>query len=98
MINWRTTFLAIGQSLWPQKNGAPGVTSPLAAHSREPLLLQTALANIATGIDQDGQLRLQIPGCHSLAAPFILFRLKRSGFSACQVIHENGGLTISARR
>jgi hypothetical protein len=98
MINWRTTFLAIGRSLWPQKKGDQGGTPPLAAGACALSLLRTALADPVTCLDHGGQLQFSIPGCHSLAAPFILFRLKRCGFSTCRVIHENGGLTVSARR
>jgi hypothetical protein len=39
-----------------------------------------------------------IPGCSLPAGPFILFRLKRLGYSACRVSHSIEGLTVSGRR
>lgn len=93
MISWRTTILAIRLSIWPQKNDTLAPTSRRNASST-PYLLN----NLAGNLDNKGTLDVKIPGCHLLAAPFILFRLKREGFSDCQAIHENGGLTIRARR
>jgi hypothetical protein len=98
MSSWRTTILAILVSLWPQKNGVAGDISPLAARPHESPVLRDALANFVISLDHTGQLLLTVPHCHPLAAPFILFRLKRTGFSGCKVIHEKGGLTITARR
>jgi hypothetical protein len=33
-----------------------------------------------------------------LAAPFLLFRLKRWGFSSCRIEVQNGGLLLTATR
>jgi hypothetical protein len=42
--------------------------------------------------------QLRCPGALPVAAPFILYRLKRSGFSGCRVTVERGGLRVDARR
>ena len=39
-----------------------------------------------------------VPGAFSLAAPFVLFRLKRWGFSGCRVSADQDGLRIEVRR
>lgn len=39
-----------------------------------------------------------VPGAFSLAAPFVLFRLKRWGYSGCRVSANPEGLRIEARR
>lgn len=49
-------------------------------------------------LDDGGELRLFFPDCLPLAAPFILFRLKRQGFSGCYVRSAERGLYVAARR
>ena len=39
-----------------------------------------------------------VPGAFLLAAPFVLFRLKRWGFAGCRVTADQDGLHIEARR
>jgi hypothetical protein len=46
----------------------------------------------------EGTRRLFFPYGMPIAAPFILFRLKRSGFSDCRVTVTDGGLLVTARR
>lgn len=48
--------------------------------------------------DQDGTTGFIIRDVLPLAAPFILFRLKRTGFSGCRVIVKDGGLLVTASR
>ena len=40
----------------------------------------------------------RVPGVFPQAAPFVLFRLKRWGFSGCRVTVHQDGLCIEARR
>jgi len=47
---------------------------------------------------QDGTTGIFISNVLPLAAPFILFRLKRTGFSGCRVIVKDGGLLVTASR
>lgn len=39
-----------------------------------------------------------LTGVHPLAAPFILWHLKRNGFSHCRVVAQDGGVTVYADR
>jgi hypothetical protein len=43
-------------------------------------------------------VRLFFPNTYALAAPFLLFRMKRRGFSANRVTVQNGGLLLTAIR
>ena len=45
-----------------------------------------------------GEMRLFFSRVMAIAAPFILFRLKRSGFSGCRVTVTDGGLMVTASR
>jgi hypothetical protein len=47
---------------------------------------------------KDSAVRLFFPYGMPLAAPFILFRLKRGGFSGCRVTVTDGGLLVTASR
>lgn len=49
-------------------------------------------------LDPRGELRLFVPDCRPAAAPFVLFRLKRQGYSGCRVEADGRGLMILARR
>ena len=49
-------------------------------------------------LDSRGELRLFFPGCLAIAAPFVLFRLKREGFSSCSVQASGEGLQVRGRR
>lgn len=49
-------------------------------------------------LDSRGELRLYFPGCLAIAAPVILFRLKREGFSRCSVEASPQGLRVRGRR
>lgn len=48
--------------------------------------------------DPNGTMGFFIPLVFPLAAPFILFRLKRTGFSGCRVIVKDRGLLVIASR
>jgi hypothetical protein len=43
-------------------------------------------------------VRLFFPDTHALAAPFLLFRMKRKGFSSSRVKVQGGGLLLTATR
>ena len=45
-----------------------------------------------------GELRLFFPHCLAIAAPVLLYRLKREGFSRCSVETSDHGLLVLARR
>jgi len=52
-------------------------------------------AMIAMPVDSFPRL---LPGVHAIASPFILWRLKRLGFSNCRVVARDGGLAVFADR
>jgi hypothetical protein len=49
-------------------------------------------------VNSRGELKLLFPGCRAFAAPALLFRLKREGFSVCTVLTSNEGLVVQGRR
>jgi hypothetical protein len=44
------------------------------------------------------KVRLFFPDTYALAAPFLLFRMKRRGFSSSLVTVQDGGLLLTATR
>lgn len=49
-------------------------------------------------LDGEGELNLFIPGANCIAAPVLMFRLKRQGFSRCTIKAAPEGLCLRARR
>ena len=76
---------------------APGTAPPEAGG-----VLSCAPRQICGGMDRlldgKGELRLFFPGCLAIAAPLLLFRLKREGFSRCSVEASDQGLWVRGRR
>ena len=56
------------------------------------------LADLNRAINKGGELKLSFPGCFALAAPLLLFRLKRNGFSTGRVLSTAEGLLLTATR
>jgi hypothetical protein len=56
------------------------------------------LADFNRAIGHRGELALFFPGCLVVAAPFLLFRLKRTGFSNCRAVAAKEGLYLTATR
>ncbi len=103
----RLFAIVAANALFPrtQKGGAPGwnaarqlVPGPREFSPVEPGDIPGILADPSQAVTDDGVLSLFFPGCPALAAPFILFRLKRLGYSRCCVRVVPGGLTLTARR
>jgi hypothetical protein len=46
----------------------------------------------------DETVKLFFPSTYAAAAPFLLFRMKRRGFSASRVTVQDGGLLLTAMR
>jgi len=55
-------------------------------------------ANLHGNLDDAGNLALLFPGALPLTAPFLLFRLKRLGYSACRATVDGNGLILTASR
>ena len=101
------TLFAIASSLFPPVAGRNGGSAIAPDYSNFPIstrVLHTKeeigyyLADLHRGVDPDGGLALQFCGCFAVAAPFLLYRLKKSGFSGCRVSMNNEGLLLSAHR
>jgi hypothetical protein len=82
-----TTLQVIVHSLFP---GSARIVSPGD--------VSFAPADLERATGPDGTLTLRMPRCAAPAAPFVLFRLKRSGFSDCRAIATKEGLLVEARR
>jgi hypothetical protein len=98
------SLLVIAYSLIPPNREHGGKTA-LEKTLSQPLniastkeLIRFYLGDLGRCVDRQGELKLLIPGCLALAAPFLLFRLKRSGFSNCRVLMTGKGLLLCARR
>jgi len=91
--------------VWALKPRRLGVATPRDAVARELAAdgtLNCEPGAIANGmgplVNDRGEIRLCFPGCFALAAPALLFRLKREGFSACTVRTTDRGLLVQGRR
>lgn len=56
------------------------------------------LANLDAAVNQRRELALFFKGCLMPAAPFLLFRLKREGFSSCRIAVLPDGIALNAHR
>lgn len=100
------TIIALN-ALWPpaQTGGAPVRSAARYLSSTPPGFtpvvpadIPLILADPSRAATAEGELALFFPGCPALAAPFLLFRLKRLGFSRCRARVVPTGLTLAARR
>jgi len=56
------------------------------------------LAQPDQALDATGRISLFFPGALPLVAPFLLFRLKRQGFSTCRAVAGRDGILLTASR
>lgn len=71
---------------------SPGTTTIL------PLAFAAVLADLDAVLRPDNSLDLLFAGALAPAAPFLLFRLKRTGFSACTAMVTAEGIRLRGRR
>jgi len=76
-------------------SAGPGSTAREEISSQR---LARIIADLPALVTADGRLSLHLPGCLSPAAPCLLFRLKRLGFSSCRATITPSGLTLTAIR
>lgn len=74
----------------PPENGSMTKISP-AEYS-------AAFAEITSLLRPDGTLELHFDGALFPAGPFLLYRLKSSGFSGCRAVVTANGILLTARR
>lgn len=88
-------------SLFPPASGSRPSTgrgnapTPYTINADE---IAAAIANMGRFTNCDGSLAILFKDALSISAPFLLFRLKRTGFSACRIVRVPGGLVLTARR
>lgn len=63
-----------------------------------PSAFAAVLADLDAVLRPDGSLDLLFRSALAPAAPFLLFRLKRTGFSACMATATPEGIRLTARR
>jgi len=99
--------LVIGRALFPPgpESGSLSGTAGTERLARPPGYTLVAvgdvsyyLADLDRAVGRQGELALFFPGCLAVAAPFLLFRLKRTGFSACRAMMTGEGLLLTATR
>jgi hypothetical protein len=103
MLNFNRLYITLSlirHALVPQRNLAP-VPLPQPGNgtaSIPPEAFAAVLGHLAATLRPDGSLDLLFSGALAPAAPFLLFRLKRHGYSACRAVITPQGIMLSARR
>lgn len=98
------TALVIFRSLAPSRpenappGGADAAASPPGYRPVPSGEIPRYLADLSRAVGKDGKLALFFPGCRAAAAPFVLFRLKREGYSNCSATATADGLLLKASR
>ncbi len=95
------TLLVIANSLFPRKHGAPRCSPNTIPPGYTPVpreAIPACLAALDREVGTDGKLALFFPNCAVAAAPFLLFRLKREGYSDCRATSTGTGLSLDASR
>lgn len=96
----RATYLLIRGSLFPARKG--NFRSPPREYGMRtaipPEQFSSALAEISSLLRPDGTLELHFNDALSPAAPFLLYRLKSSGFSGCRAVVTPQGILLTAIR
>lgn len=95
MLSTLATVKLMWLALLPSTGGAAQPTAAGEVRECEPEEIRGGMGRF---LDRSGELRLFIRRCRPIAAPFLLFRLKREGFSRCSVEAGAEGLLVRARR
>ena len=87
-------------AVWPSRGGRAVVAQarPTGEDGFRTLAPRQIRGGVERFLDGRGELRLFFEGCLSVAAPCVLFRLKREGFSCCKVRTSHRGLYVVGRR
>lgn len=100
------TLLVTANALLPRRNGSsmtgfasnPSGDIASAYMHVPPKKVRLYLADLDSAVNRQYECALFFPDCLAPAAPFLLFRLKRQGFSNCCISMTTGGLALYARR
>jgi hypothetical protein len=96
----RATVLLIKAALFPASRDDISFSAPENGSITHiaPAGFSSALADINSLLRPDGRLELHFDGALSLAAPFLLYRLKSAGFSGCRVTVTDNGILLTGMR
>lgn len=75
---------------WPSAGGGITRTPPQAFAAQ--------LSTLETALQANGKLEILFEDALAPAAPFLLYYLKRNGFSECRAVVEPDGIIVTARR
>jgi len=94
------TVLLIKGALFPVKRRDISCSSPENGNTAHisPEEFSSVCADINSLLRPDGTLELHFVGALSLAAPFLLYRLKSDGFSGCKAVVTPTGILLTAMR
>ncbi len=91
-------------ALFPPRTGSEELRGTAAeGHSAERLagnreIVRFYMADLSRALDSRRELKIIFPGCFVFAAPLLLFRLKRWGFSNGRALMTADGLFLAASR
>ncbi len=90
-------------ALFPPRTGSEELRGTAEGHSAERLAgnresVLFYLADLNRALDSHRELKIIFPGCFVFAAPLLLFRLKRWGFSNGRAVMTAEGLLLAASR
>jgi hypothetical protein len=106
-VQLRNTILSVFYSLVPGFKGPalkPGTpilkkdTRPGGHIESSTQEIHNFLLDPVSALQPAGTLKVLLPHTLPPAAPFVLYRLKRSGFSSCRVTVMANGLLVEATR
>jgi hypothetical protein len=98
------TARVIFRALFPCRSGSAPCEAGDTPHPPDrtrtipPASIAWYSGNLGLIARRDGRLSFYFPGCRAPAAPFLLFRLKREGFSNCSAAADADGLRLEADR
>jgi hypothetical protein len=74
------------------------VLMPCGQTAVTPQTLPLVISELSRDMGNTGTVQLFLPGCFAPAAPCLLFRLKRSGYSGSRATLTRDGLLLTATR
>ncbi len=95
-----TVALMPTRTMVPFPKNEPAAQGPLCPGGHIPVKKQNLTqlcSNLRSYLNLQQELRLFFEGALAPAAPFLLFRLKREGFSCCLAWVDKNGLYIEAK-
>ena len=95
---FKRTLCTLQLMLFALLPGAGGVAAPPGTGEVKSLAPSQIRGGMARFLDDGGKFQVFFPDCLAIAAPFVLFRLKREGFSSCFVEASVQGLYVQGRR